>query len=960
MNIGTARLALYTEKHDEEDLLAAYDIAQSVPMEAFSLSTARALALEPFLKILHSALCVHADNNLRSLEFAANVSSLILALCPAEDDTKVEFLRARILQLEKLVRECEENPSIVLNLLMEAIVLRRCILKLATRDEERLNWRLCLASLLWDYWQRSGKRHLDILHEEMGLRRDILQAHGDNDSDRSSACRSLAGSIYALYMSTGDLTLLDEVIMLEREVMNLCSEGDSGRDVSCGNLASSLLTRFNQTGETALLDEALKLQREALRLRPQGHPYRADSCEDLASALWTYFNQTGDTALLEEALELERDVLRLTPEGHPDRARSCGNLASSLWTCFNQRGDTALLDEALMLEREALRLRPEGHPARALTCGNLAVSLRTHFDQTGDTALLDEALELEREALGLRPEGHPDRADSCGNLASSLWGRFNQTGDTVLLDEALMLEREALRLMPEGQLGHARLCGSLASSLWTRFNQTGDTVLLDEALKLEREVLRLTPEGHLDRASSCGNLASSLWTRYVQTGDMVLLDEALELQREVLRLTVEGHPNRALRCGNLASSLKARFHQTGDTALLDETLELEREALRLMPEGHPDRASLLGNLAFSLRTRFDQTGDAALLDEALSLCTHALKKPTVSSSTHVLLRAHLADIHAIASYSSYSPSAAIEHLREAVQHRAGLMARFYHVNDVLRLWVGAVLSDEDNVRLLAVYQAVIEVLPELGNVVLDKASRLHRWRAAGNLPLEAFHHALKANNLPLGMELLEQGRAVLWSQTLAMQDPELQGLTDDWKIQLQTLLQSISFSAENGNSLDSELSARDGAHASYTRLQQLLKEIRASPGLERFMCVPSYPELLQVVSLHPVVILAPENKACHAIIISSSPASTVHLILDIIAISDLENLGHDMRGLDLNVRAMSASAVATEVRAMGVSGRREDPAVRKLHQALKKLWVGIVKPILDRLGLKVRTPTSTS
>jgi hypothetical protein len=246
----------------------------------------------------------------------------------------------------------------------------------------------------------------------------------------------------------------------------------------------------------------------------------------------------------------------------------------------------------------------------------------------------------------------------------------------------------------------------------------------------------------------------------------------------------------------------------------------------------------------------------------------------------------------------------------------------------------------------------------MGSVILPKPLRLRRWSEAGNLPLEAFLQAMKVEDLAKGLELLELGRAVLWSQTLALQDTDLKGLTDERKTQVQVLLQSMSAAAEHDDSQHSDLTALDRTHAAYNQFQHLLKEIRASPGLERFMRGPSCSELLHVASANPVIIVAASDAACHALIISSPSAPPIHLVLNKIAISDLELLGHDTRGLDSNVRASSGLSVATEERGMKIhgKGRRMDPAlaaVRELHQALRRLWVDIVKPILDCLGFKV-------
>jgi hypothetical protein len=157
------------------------------------------------------------------------------------------------------------------------------------------------------------------------------------------------------------------------------------------------------------------------------------------------------------------------------------------------------------------------------------------------------------------------------------------------------------------------------------------------------------------------------------------------------------------------------------------------------------------------------------------------------------------------------------------------------------------------------------------------------------------------------------------------------------------------------DSQHSDLTARDRTHAAYNQFQHLLTDIRASPGLERFMRGPSYSELLQVASANPVVIVAASDAACHALIISSPSAPPIHLVLNKIAISDLELLGHGIRGLDLNVRALSGLSVATGDRGIKFNGKgkRIDPAVRQLHQALRTLWIDIVKPILDRLGFEV-------
>jgi hypothetical protein len=165
----------------------------------------------------------------------------------------------------------------------------------------------------------------------------------------------------------------------------------------------------------------------------------------------------------------------------------------------------------------------------------------------------------------------------------------------------------------------------------------------------------------------------------------------------------------------------------------------------------------------------------------------------------------------------------------------------------------------------------------------------------------------------------------------------------------------MSAAVEHEGTQKSDSTAHDRTHAAYNRFQLLLTEIRASPGLERFMLGPSYSELLQAASEHPVIVIAASDAACHALVICSPFEPPTHLVLNKIVISDLELLGHDIRGLDSNVCALSGLSDATEERGIIITGkgRRMDLAVRKLHQVLRRLWVDIVKPILDCLGFKV-------
>jgi hypothetical protein len=223
MNPGNLHLASYTENRDEDDLLAAYRIAQFMHVQALSLSAEHAPALESFLENLYSTLCLHGGYAAGpALECAADISRLSLVLRPAQMDARSGFLEARARGFATLFLDYEAKTlPLALDLLMDVIVLRKRLLVLAASEEEKHKQRTILASCLWRYWERSDKADLAVLRDEVMLRRQILQDHRITDVENTMACAILATSLYALYKSTGYLVLLDETLVLQRNLLRL-------------------------------------------------------------------------------------------------------------------------------------------------------------------------------------------------------------------------------------------------------------------------------------------------------------------------------------------------------------------------------------------------------------------------------------------------------------------------------------------------------------------------------------------------------------------------------------------------------------------------------------------------------------------------------------------------------------------------------------------------------------------
>jgi tetratricopeptide (TPR) repeat protein len=722
---------------------------------------------------------------------------------------------------------------------------------------------------------------------------------------------------------------------------------------------SMLMRRFEETGSDTLLHECIDLRRQACAVYNEGHPDYAGALDDLANALRVHYDMCGDISLLTEATDLGRQALSLRPQGHPRRSISCSNLAISLMTCFTLTGAESLLAEVISLEREALSLEPLGSAARCITCSNLARSLLIYSERTGDESLFTEAIDLQREALSLGPHGHRSRSTFCSNLAVSLKIRFERTGDETLLAEAIDLERESLSLDPPGDHTRSTSCSNLAKTLKIRYSQTGDEALLTEAIDLGREALSLTPHGHPKRSTSCLDLAKSLWIRFGKTKDDSLLAEAIELEREALVLIPRGNPERSTACSYMAASLRAHFRQTGNESLLAEAVNLNREALSLTPRGHPGRSMSCADLAGSLIDCFDHTGDESLLSEAAELDEDALDCMAPNDPSRWRPLTGLVMIYLAPHFSRRSLRHAIDYLQQALSITSDDPPLFHsRVTTIIHFIEFTNVTRDLEHQLLQCLSAVIDLSSTVAGFVLDKESQLRYLRDCRRIGPHAYRCAVLCGKPELGLELLERTRAMMWSQSLHMRDPQLSSAPPALASELKQLLHSMSIplSIQNislSKSVTSDpswIKPQDIRHKNNARIQRLIREIRSIPGNEYFMRGVPYDVLAKCATCNPVVVLVAARDECHVLIPRPNDQAPITLVLQDVTPKELATMS-----IAVSAAQMRGSTLDGEQKSrlgMGVALRSSTSSF-DYNRYLRKLWTAVVKPVIDCLQLQV-------
>ncbi|EJD07022.1 TPR-like protein [Fomitiporia mediterranea MF3/22] len=837
-----------------------------------------------------------------------------------------------------------------------------------------------LALLHWKRFEQSGEQ--EELDKSIRHDRTALKLH----PDRSESLKNLSISLYTRYERWGQIEDLEEVINLSRAGLQLCPKSHPDYSKFLDHLATSLQTLFKQRGQIQDLNEAIELHRAALELHPKDQPLRYSSLNNLANSMKTRFDQYGQTEDLDEAVELHHATLKFLPKGHPLRPSSLNNLAECKQARFGQHGQTEDLDEAIVLHRTTLELFPESHPLRPVSLNNLATAMKTRFKCHGQMENLDEAIGLFRTALGLLPSSHSNRSASLANLAASLQIRFEQRGWSDDLDEAVELNRNVLELVPDGHSNRFNALSNLANSMVVRFQQRGRAEDLDEAIELHRAALELRPNGHPGRSMSLNNLAAAVRTRFEQHGRVEDLDEAVELFRTALELRPEGHPgrstsldnlanvmgtqfeqhrktedldgavallcaalelrpnshpNRSVSLSNLAVCMVIRFEQRGQKEDLGEAILLFRASLELFPEGrHYLRISSLNNLATSLRTRFEQCGRSEDLDEALKLHRAAVE---LCPEGHLDRFGTLYNL-ANSVYARVKQQWRVEefteymHLLElAATHKfSGLSIRL----DSARRWAElARLHDHDSA--LSAYKATMSLLQHaltISPTLHEQHNFLVRNTNHRFLAMEAASYSIEKNRMEQAVEILEQGRALLWSQLRGLRTP-----LDQLAKTNEELVARFRIVSRRLESLAIVYDAPGSGQRAFDKLLKLKKhlsdeqeevihEIRRVPEFESFLDATPFNVLQEAASEGPVIMVNHCKYRSDALII-------LHRV-DVPVICVPLDSEFYKGSIKLYVELMKTRQY------FGAASTKYD---EKLRETMKMLWDRAVSKIVERL-----------
>jgi CHAT domain-containing protein len=695
--------------------------------------------------------------------------------------------------------------------------------------------------------------------------------------------------------------------------------GAGQADLRSARLYAGLL---RDLGNTAVPDD--------LRVLLDGNPDMTARTNETALALLDEFEATGDERRVIAAGQLIGLLDSVLPTDHPFRRDLLSSMSQLASARVLLRADVTEADAMVRAARAALAAADRAEPSTMDKLRQLVAALVTRYELSTETSYLDEAQELAERTLREQPGEQPYLAST---LAQVLRLRFESTHRTTDLDRAVALSRDAVRAVPSGHPLHLVLLQNQMICLLRRVEHLDAEADLTEAIEVCREMGPKIGTGGPVRCSWLEALALLLAWRTQRTGTNADLVEASNLSREAVGLSGHLGAIRDWVLANHAAIMFLRFSVEGDRAQLTEAIETCRQAVDASPGGQV-RGNHLATLARMLTA--DRT-DLTALDEAVAVGRRAVSMASAGHPQHVIAAYSLATAHARrfrATGDKADRVAAVDLARAAALSPVGkpdLRMRS------AQLWLTETIGLRDFDAAARAGEAGVALLPVLAWRGLDRNEQEQRLADVSGMATLAAAIAIETGNPRRAVELVEQGRSVLWGQALQIRGdlsalraaaPALAGELDRTRHSLNRLATEGTVGLGQDDRFAREYRAQ------VERWDTLLAKARAMPGFASFLGTTPFDELHRAAGGGTVVVVNVCEPRCDALLVRAGDVRAVRL--------PWLSLGDAYR------RAEALLAAVAETEAGGTAAAWAHLR-QTLISLLRWLWDVVAAPVLSEL-----------
>ena len=270
-----------------------------------------------------------------------------------------------------------------------------------------------------------------------------------------------------------------------------------------------------------------------------------------------------------------------------------------------------------------------------------------------------------------------------------------------------------------------------------------------------------------------------------------------------------------------------------------------------------------------------------------------------------------------------------------------------------RAWGKSAFTAGDTLSAADGYATAVGLLPELAWHGLDRDTREEQLADWAGLAADAAACMIAVGQPHQAVEMLEQGRSVLWTQALHLRSdlsllreaaPHLALRLDEIRRELDQVPSSAlqgAFQPGRANVSAEEPQdwiVKDRRHLA-RQWDELIAQVRLLDGFEHFLAPVPFSELRASLTADPVVVVNISQIGCHALIISAVHEPGIR-VLELPGISYGETFDRANAFLDVLSRASQPGRPIRDMEA------DRDVAM----DVLEWLWSAIAEPVLEALG----------
>jgi tetratricopeptide (TPR) repeat protein len=483
-------------------------------------------------------------------------------------------------------------------------------------------------------------------------------------------------------------------------------------------------------------------------------------------------------------------------------------------------------------------------------------------------------------------------------------------------------------------------------TLWKAFQSR--THFADER---SAQALLVTPEEDPNLPLRLNNVGLLHRYRYLHLQKPEDIEDGIKCITQALSLTHKDHPLRAAFLFNLGLLHEERFEHLGKLEDIDRAIECSTEGLSATPSGHMKIPMRLHALSVLHQNRFDHFNKTEDLVRAIDYGTQSVSLTPNGHAQMPRLLNVLGELYCsryLNLADAVSLVRSLECFRESASSSAGdPVHRFLAAlnwAEIAKMWT---IPEQ-----LSAFQSAMDLVPHMVWLGETISQRYNDVQSIGDIAREGAAVAICAKRYDLALEWLEQGRSIVWNQTLQLRTPfdnlfSVKPSLANTLREIANKLKTAGSRSPNSTTPTNDSDTLEDAAQKHRRLaeqyDQLVNEARRIPGFESFLRPKKASELIGAARTGPVVIINVHAHQGDALVLLPHQTEIKHVPLPQLSEEGVTKVRAELE------RSLQKHGIRNR-------GVRRVPAAQEedgFERALSTLWMDIVKPVLDSLRYTV-------